>query len=784
MKRGKERFAIFLLAVLCIFFFFSLGLAKSQTFNLKGDINQDGSIDLTDLIIALQCQAGVPTAQTVHLSADSNGDGMIGAADALYIINNIGSGAGGTSSTDSGPGPMQGQMLSSDVKYAAEDKVTAEYNDLQQQGLTELDREQQLLAFMQADTDFAQVGQSDDGTIWARFSDNSYYLFNDRDVPDSGIASTASVQETGSPYQPSASAVQQAASSPGVPLADGKTAILFQPSATAVQRTALSSGVPLADGKTAILFDAFNGYLSEPNDKIATILGKRGYAVQNLDATLDNLKHVSNATVLYVSSHGGTGETYLHPGKFWSMWTDTEATAANDATYIDDLQAGRLVVFEAATGFGLLGYKQMERHYAITAAWVKYYNWSFTKHSVAFLNFCWSYKGGMTNSLRNIASPVGLALGWTNAAQPDKAWKSGLYFFDRCLGTAYKDPSIPQLPGKARPFPAQQVYAKMNSNGYRFADTKEFGASELMGLGSDVLLAPSVANMDTYDPGMWGSSTDKTKLIVHGFFGTSAPAKVTVGGTSVPFTYVSDQELDCDIPDTPGNGYAGPVEVSTDHDITSNTPSLTWWFGPFEYTGDPLPTQTTGKIDVDDANFRCDVHKYRTEVDGNLQDPAAVVARVNVDATAQWSQSGIPPGYKLGSPLSGTYTLGLVGSGSAGGGTYGYGFDLEAKVDRKAGSFGIVFNYLGTDVEGIVPLVPPTYFLIPHDNGLIASYLGRDKYGWALYAPKVLATLSASDLSVAANIYPGAESILGTTLSVPSMVPKYAPTADAEEDAP
>lgn len=657
-----------------------------------------------------------------------------------------GGGTGGTTGDVlAGPGPVQGTPVASSVKYAAEDKVTAKFQALEAQGLSETDREAALLAFMKTDTDFAQTGQASDGTLWARFSDNSYYLFNDRDLPDSDYSAP--------PVGPKFGA------------STGRSS--FQ-----------SRGdVPLADGKTALLFDCFNGFLGEPNDKIAGLLTKRGYTVQNMDATLENLRTVNNATVLYVSSHGGKAETYLHPGEFWSMWTDTEATAANDATYIDDLTSGRLVVFEAATGFGALGYKQMQRHYAITADWVKHYGWSFTKHSVAFMNFCWSDAGGMTKALKSIAQPAGLTLGWSNAAEPNHAWRSGLYFFDRCLGTALKDSTLPQLPGGARPFPAQQVFIKMNAIGYTFADTSEFGSSELIGAGADVQLAPSVANMETFDPGFHGASAT-SKLIIHGLFGANAPSKVTVGGKSVAFQYVSATEIDCDIPDDPGDGYAGPVLVYSSDEIKSNAPDLTWWFGGFEYTGNPAPTETTGKIDID-ANFRCDVHKYRTEVDGDLKDPAATYARTAIGTMADWSQSAIPPGYQLGSPLSGSYPLGLDGESVP---PYGTGFLLDAKVDRKAGAFNVAFNYLGTDVKGVLPSVPPVYFLIPHDQLLCATnYVGRDKYGSVIYTPTDLASFD-TNLAVKPYVFQGTNSLLGTTFSVPSMVPQYAPTSDHEED--
>jgi hypothetical protein len=63
---------------------------KEIFYNIKyvssGDINADGTVDLSDAVMAMQVLSGIPVVQPVCKSADVNGDGKIGIADVIYII--------------------------------------------------------------------------------------------------------------------------------------------------------------------------------------------------------------------------------------------------------------------------------------------------------------------------------------------------------------------------------------------------------------------------------------------------------------------------------------------------------------------------------------------------------------------------------------------------------------------------------------------------------------------------------------------------------------------------
>ncbi len=56
---------------------------------IAGDINDDGSVDLADAILALKIIAGMDADQTVYELADVNGDGKIGLEEVIYILQKI-----------------------------------------------------------------------------------------------------------------------------------------------------------------------------------------------------------------------------------------------------------------------------------------------------------------------------------------------------------------------------------------------------------------------------------------------------------------------------------------------------------------------------------------------------------------------------------------------------------------------------------------------------------------------------------------------------------------------
>lgn len=55
----------------------------------KGDVDKDGNVDLTDVILALQVIAGIEPTTQVYKEADVNGDGKIGIEEVIYILQRV-----------------------------------------------------------------------------------------------------------------------------------------------------------------------------------------------------------------------------------------------------------------------------------------------------------------------------------------------------------------------------------------------------------------------------------------------------------------------------------------------------------------------------------------------------------------------------------------------------------------------------------------------------------------------------------------------------------------------
>lgn len=531
----------------------------------------------------------------------------------------------------------------------------------------------------------------------------------------------------------------------------------------------------MVDGNNAVVLDVFDGSMGTPNSQISQMLTKRGYNVTSTTATLPVLRSLSNMSVLYWSTHGGQANNYLRPGStFWSIWTATPANATADANNYDDLVNGRLVIFDAPAGKALGPFKDIERRYAITASWVSYYNWSFTTHSCAFINCCWSDAGGFCEALRSLGQPAGLTYGWSNAANPSAAWRAGGYFFDRALGT---DMYSPKMPGKLRPFSCDTVCGKMDSLGYTQAGTEEYGASALQENGHDLMLAPSVANMTMYDFPLPGAPNEAT-LIINGNFGTSAPNDVQINGTSVKFKFVSSTEIDASPPGKDSApGYSGGVQVITAKGIKGNAAPLTSWQGTYEYDANPVAEFITGKMTIT-TSFRADIHKYRTAVDGDLQDPTASYDRPSAGTQLQWAASGMVPHTVDVTPQSGTLSYSFVNPSS--------GYILDAKIDRPGGVFNLAFQYLGASWEiQSVPPNPdgPSTFQIPTDP-LICTFAPStvDKYGYPVFTTKMSVPM-ANDYSTQKQTFKGqGYPADAAQFILPALTPQFAPTDDEEED--
>jgi hypothetical protein len=68
---------------------YSVWPVRSSVPASKGDVNNDGQVNLTDTVLALRVIAGISPQQIVYKEADINGDGKIGLPEAIYILQKV-----------------------------------------------------------------------------------------------------------------------------------------------------------------------------------------------------------------------------------------------------------------------------------------------------------------------------------------------------------------------------------------------------------------------------------------------------------------------------------------------------------------------------------------------------------------------------------------------------------------------------------------------------------------------------------------------------------------------
>ncbi|MFC1505086.1 Ig-like domain-containing protein, partial [Thermodesulfobacteriota bacterium] len=69
----------------------NLSASDSATFTvtIRGNINNDNSVDLADLILSIQINSGISTASPIDLKSDVNGDNRIDLTETIYILQTI-----------------------------------------------------------------------------------------------------------------------------------------------------------------------------------------------------------------------------------------------------------------------------------------------------------------------------------------------------------------------------------------------------------------------------------------------------------------------------------------------------------------------------------------------------------------------------------------------------------------------------------------------------------------------------------------------------------------------
>ncbi len=489
----------------------------------------------------------------------------------------------------------------------------------------EQDREA-LVKHLDTRSEFEAAGLAEDGSVWGRFRDGRLVIFFPDNLPPAGAPESGSPSPAGAPAStrppPSRDvSVERELSGPSRALNAAFHPSLDPPS------LAQDSRGELPESSVVFVLSALDPSKHAPEEhSIAEWLRSKKYSATTFEPSVDALKAVRGAGVLYFETHGGMG-TIGRPGDedggfdiMYALWTTTPQSKDNDRKYADDLASRKLVY----------GFSNDDTvfHYSITSSFVRSYM-SFSEDSFVYIGGC----GGFNSDMRSSFGGAGAAVyaGWTTVVNSTCAASTASALFDMLLGT--NDYLLLEPP--QRPFDYGRIWAYLREQGQDKCANRQGGVSQLMfeALGDNfAILVPTIRTMEV-------DEVEET-LTLYGLFG-SDEGKVTIGDGSVSVKNWQSEEIVVELPPIDQPNGAGDVVVSV-RDHESNAAPLTRWKGQFRYivtlryvgmNGNP---EQKGTFDL---QFRADVHPYREKPGGSLTYPEVWV-RTARDSSGQWTHSG------------------------------------------------------------------------------------------------------------------------------------------------
>lgn len=676
--------------------------------------------------------------------------GMLGCLAALGLLGtgcggsgggSAGVGSGGQTSANGSPfGNLSGGSGGASVSkgpllsYANRNAVisgTANYlNNLQAQPPAQ--REAAAMAYLAKQPGVAAVGSSHPGAFWARFTDGVYWVMDETLLSNGNTPSKAAVM----PSKPTSAAPTLSRSTAALPAAPPlrtsvSTRSVAPPVTSPVSPTRDAASQDLPASNQALLLDTlpkvgvkgfYNSYAGSAGAvtaRLQQMLTKRGYQVQNIDPSVDNLKTaVNNIAFLHWATHGALVNDQAGNNKFWGALTTTPDTQATEAAYQGDLTSDRLVIYTAATQENVLSAPVYSTNLAVTSNFITQYGWSFAKNGFAWINCCWSDADGFTATLRSLPSPAGFTAGWSNAADPLAAWASASYIVDRMLGSNLD--TNPESPPQ-RPFDSDSIFAEASQAGMTTASTTTYGPCSLT-LTSGVL-APSISYMTVLERAQDSPNVGTPTLTINGIFG-SVQGTVQVGGNSVSVQSWSSTQIKCDLPNADNSNGAGDVQVITKANIKSNMVPLTVWQGTVTYNVTNVPGTYLQTAQVtDNVYIRADIHQYRTTPGTTPKAQPSIYFRAAPPSTCNWNiQWNLPP---YTSWITNTGTLPYGDQTNAGpivnGVHLGYGFIFEGDMEPDQKTVNVGWAFFGA--EGEVLEQPP---MAPSNTGNVSIFASVD----------------------------------------------------------
>ncbi len=510
-------------------------------------------------------------------------------------------------------------VVTEDARDRAMDAIKAKFESLR--AVPPPERNRQTAAFMRTLKEVSAAGVSDDGTIWALFTDHvPYQIFaSSQPLPPQSGPDRPPKAPTGPAMVPARNSgsvrrvpVQQAeaddSSDEGggqgaFPLRSGGPREIFHSQAGAADPQLQGNDLPAST--QAMVANALGDAFGDITGTIRTLLDANGYTtVPGNDASIETLMKIRdrNLGVFFLEAHGGTGQ--IHDPVTdknvdeYILATSSLRSPAQTRAYMAFADPGDARGAAPHNLFleGYLGLADavgdrdpndptrnlIKRYYTITPRFIRKY-WRFADNSFAFIHGCTSIL------LKETMRAVGVSIyGGYNALTYDPFLESVKFLFDRMLGANTIPPDEELVP--QRPFDYQDIAVDMERKGLnQIAVNPKCRILFGLGLGNFGLLNPSImyARILAY----------QSRVELVGLFGADPGEKnrkVEIENISVPVESWEPERIVCHLPNSE-QGSAGEIKV-THRGRVSNSRWLTQWTG----------TAAFREFEDTDLHFRAD----------------------------------------------------------------------------------------------------------------------------------------------------------------------------------
>ncbi|MFZ1683568.1 MAG: hypothetical protein WAU88_05485 [Candidatus Zixiibacteriota bacterium] len=655
---------------------------------MRGNVDGVGIVELADLSALISYLTGGGYVPPCLDRANVNGQGVVDLADLSTLVAYL-------IGLPAVPAqcPSDTSFMSDTLRVAALQTVKQAFSSFAHLPVDSFNN--LMLTYLQSRPEFVDAGISESaGNVWARFPDGVLLFVtnsfgNSRDtlpgdpLPPDTIGTTESTR-----HEPR--------------LAEARRA---------PNKTALGSGddLPKSVGYRLIapLGSAYPA-VATTKSRLKSWLNSAHYIEQSPLASVYEMRRVGGDGLFCYFGHGGAGKTIsIVEGELeYGIWTSSSAEVIDSIRlFAEDFVTKRLCYCLAPNGFDTLTNQVIPAaRIGITSKFISYYWQPFAQNALVIINACGSDSvPAFRNAIQAKGGPT--YFGWSVSVSSKGACLSTEYLVDRLLGA---NKAYPRENPKQRPFPASDVYADMQAQGFHIrpgGDSVHSTTSTFRyhpGASNFGLLAPTISFMAVEEP--------SDVLIVNGVFGADPgpDGRVRVNGTNLTVQNWTVNEIRCDLPRF-GAGSEGPVTVEVAADFgglgtltfrKSNEVNLSSWRIPFHY--DHIEGDQTITVDME-LHVRADIHSHREAPHEAPIEPDAVPFDHALDSegsfaiggsgqlacyTQSWAGSGILP---VPENTQGTNTLYANGS-------------IDAKGKNVTILLGALFTE-GTNVNtcGVLP---------------------------------------------------------------------------------